>query len=1000
MNRMKKVLILLVLVFGFSGVVQAQNTQVLLAEDFEGLELGPNVDEGTAGDAVWTDIPSAGWINDASAMPGVDDPATDGVTEWAGWGFADKDWWVQTAGDQRRVEFELGQGTVAIADPDEWDDAAHANGTFDVQLSTAPIDLSAFKAGTVKLQFDSSWRPYASQTALVTATFDGADPVEVVRFDSDAASPNYKDDESTNETIVVDIDNPANAARMVLTFRLFDAGNDWFWAIDNILVTAEASAERAANPSPGNGANELTVKTVLGWTPGEYVSGLSPKHKIILSENLEAVTDGSAVVSTQDDSRFDATGILEYGTTYYWRIDEANRTSDWDEGSIWQFTTEPYSIPVASVHVTASSRSSDDMGPEKIIDGSGLNELNQHDTESFNMWLSDKGDASPWIQFEFNRPYKLDKMLVWNSNQLVEPFVGLGIKDVTIETSTDGTNWIPVDGLSQLAQAPGAVDYEVNTVVDFSSALAQYVKLSINSGYGPLGQYGLSEVQFFSIPTIAREPMPVDEATTDEVDVELSWRAGREAVSHQVYLGTVTDDLNLVATTDVSRYTTSGLNYDTTYFWQVVEVNEAMTPSRYDSPVRSFKTPAYGVVDDFEAYTNDEGTRVYEFWHDGWDDDNNGSQVGYSNEPFAEKTIVKSGGQSMPLAYDNNAGVGMSEATLNFDPPQDWTTNGIKSLSLSFRGALNNSGQLYIKINNTKIDYRGLPNALQMSAWLPMVVDLSTVSTDVSAVTSLTVGIEGSGAEGLLYIDNVSLYPLAADSVGPVTPTDDDAGLLGLWKLDDGNGVTAADASGTNQPGVLTGDPQWIADGAMGGALDFDAVADYVILGDLTYGDDTDFSVALWVRSEGWDSDAAMISNKDWNSGGNPGWAIAGGGGNNGSWQWNYSDGSSRVDFDPSVSQASIAEGGWNHLCVTHDRDGLATFYFDGQLIGERDISAVTGSLDAGLPTVLGTDGAEASVWEYWFHGAFDDVRIYNRVLSDAEVYGIIGATDPVANPF
>ena len=152
----RTVFFLLALVWALVGVAQAQDTYVLLSEDFEGLPLGPNVDEGVAGTAVWTDIPPAGWINDASGVPGVDNPANDGVTEWAGWGFANKAWWVQTAGDQRRSEFTLGQGTVAIADPDEWDDAGHPGPSsadpYDVWLSTSPIDLSSARPGTVETQ--------------------------------------------------------------------------------------------------------------------------------------------------------------------------------------------------------------------------------------------------------------------------------------------------------------------------------------------------------------------------------------------------------------------------------------------------------------------------------------------------------------------------------------------------------------------------------------------------------------------------------------------------------------------------------------------------------------------------------------------------------------------------------------------------------------------------------------------------------------------------------
>src|SRR5262245_3898539 len=114
--------------FGASSTVNAQK---LFIETFEGLTLGPNVDEALQGNKVWTKTPPPGWTRDDSKVPGVG-TALDGVTEWAGWGFADKNWWVSTAGDQRRSEWAFGQGVVMIADPDEWDDAAHEQGLYNV----------------------------------------------------------------------------------------------------------------------------------------------------------------------------------------------------------------------------------------------------------------------------------------------------------------------------------------------------------------------------------------------------------------------------------------------------------------------------------------------------------------------------------------------------------------------------------------------------------------------------------------------------------------------------------------------------------------------------------------------------------------------------------------------------------------------------------------------------------------------------------------------------
>ena len=218
------------------SVLLQSGPTILLFEDFNGLALGSNVDEGVAGDAVWTKMAPAGWNIDDSGVPGAGDPENDGVTEWAGWSFADRAWWAETGGDQRRSEFTKGTGAVAIADGDEWDDLPRAEGTMDTLLSTPALPLSGFVEGSLVLRFDSSWRPENAQTALVTASFDGGDPVEVVRFDSDSASPSFKD-HSTNDTVTAWVNNPAGAASVVLTFAYLDAGNNWWWAVDNIEVS-------------------------------------------------------------------------------------------------------------------------------------------------------------------------------------------------------------------------------------------------------------------------------------------------------------------------------------------------------------------------------------------------------------------------------------------------------------------------------------------------------------------------------------------------------------------------------------------------------------------------------------------------------------------------------------------------------------------------------------------------------------------------------------------
>lgn len=209
----------------------------LLSEDFEGVPLGPSAEEAPPG-SFWTDVPPAGWVVDDSGVPGAGDPANDGVTEWAGWSFVSKSWWAQVAGDQDRSLFDNGNAVVAVVDPDEWDDMDHLPGLYNAFMSTPVIDISGVDAGTLWLAFDSSWRQEDTQTASITVQFDSGAPIEVLRWESGGGDPAFFKPDAVNETVAVELNNPAGAQEMVITFGMLDAGNDWWWAVDNIQVTA------------------------------------------------------------------------------------------------------------------------------------------------------------------------------------------------------------------------------------------------------------------------------------------------------------------------------------------------------------------------------------------------------------------------------------------------------------------------------------------------------------------------------------------------------------------------------------------------------------------------------------------------------------------------------------------------------------------------------------------------------------------------------------------
>jgi hypothetical protein len=540
---------------------------------------------------------------------------------------------------------------------------------------------------------------------------------------------------------------------------------------DVAFITSAFVSGEASDPNPADKATDVPRDIALSWTPGKFAPAANG-HIVYLSESFSDVNDGIGGV-THSATSYDA-GRLSFGTTYYWRVDEVNAPPDSTvfPGEVWSFTTEPVGYPIdgADITATASSIGGADFGPEKTIDGSGLDPSDLHSTEPTDMWLSDNEPLGAWIQYELDKVYKLHEMWVWNSNQVFEGLFGFGLKDVTVEYSIDGAEWTALADVPEFAKAPGTAGYAHDTTVNFGGAAAKYVKLTASANWGGLlPQYGLSEVRFFYIPVIAREPSPDSGATDVDVNVILGWRAGREAATHDVYLSTdeqaVIDGNAPVTTVTDASHSPSPLDLGSTYYWRIDEVNDAETPTMWQGNVWDFSTPDYLVVDGFEDYNDYPPDEIYTTWLDGYENPADGSQVGYLTPPTIETGIVHGDDQSMPLLYSNTGGATYSEAARTFAVPQDWTKYGIQTLVLYFYGTPGNTGQLYVKVNGVKVPYDGDPAAIAKIRWQQWNIDLASLGVNLQSVTTLAIGIDGNGAAGTLYVDDIVLYRLAPEVV-------------------------------------------------------------------------------------------------------------------------------------------------------------------------------------------------------------------------------------------
>ncbi len=288
---------------------------------------------------------------------------------------------------------------------------------------------------------------------------------------------------------------------------------------------------------------------------------------------------------------------------------------------------------------------------------------------------------------------------------------------VHLAVTFDGINAIIyLNGVDEEGPKPFSIGPNVNAMVELGYT-------STRSGTANRTFHGtLDEVRVYDRPLSEQEiqtvmaggeiqsgaaalPKPANRATEVHQDAVLSWMAGDYADTHDVYFGTVFDDVNdasrdndpnsvLVSQNqDVTTYEPPGLlEFGQSYYWRVDEFNDLDPNGPWKGNVWSFMVINYFIVDNFEDYNDYPPDDIFSTWKDGYDDETNGALVGYdqpdidAGEHFVETEIVHGGKQSMPYFYNNSGTAAYSETECTFSPAQDWTRDGVEALSLWFRG--------------------------------------------------------------------------------------------------------------------------------------------------------------------------------------------------------------------------------------------------------------------------------------------------------------------------
>jgi hypothetical protein len=546
---------------------------------------------------------------------------------------------------------------------------------------------------------------------------------------------------------------------------------------------------------------------------------------------------------------------------------------------------------------------------------------------------------------------------------------------------------------------------------------------------------------------LAYNPRPVHYSRNQPINVTLSWLPGDGAVSHDVYLGTSFDDVNDADTSDLSGIyrdtlgasTTSYnppeyLTIMTTYYWRIDEFDGA---TKWKGRVWCFTVANHRIVDSFDSYSTNQD--LWEVWKDYWTI-GTGAEVLIQTNPKFEPD-----GHEMEYGYDSadidlGSEAEASIADLGIDP--DWTTGGVtKSLLLYFYGDSNDNSvtendRMYVAVEDTNgtvgtVPYDGDATDVNEQEWHEWNIDLQHFidqGVDLTNVAKLYIGFGGPrtgqtapGGDGIVYFNDIKIYPprcvpdkAIADVTGDcvvgtedlglmaeewlgrdrdVIPAEPDTtGLVAWYEFEDSYNI-GLDSSGNELHGDPCGDATIIYDPGGNGKLPgnvllLDGTSDYINCGsDPNFDITGSITLACWIKVNAFDETWNAIVTRGDNS-----YRLAR---NNNEKTLEFCLNYLMVAWLPGT--VKVDDGQWHHVIGVYEHNVAAYLYIDGVVdvffenggninISEHDVC-------------IGCNfGGGLREWNGWI----DDVRIYSRALSQAEILYLSTDgtnTDPYYNP-